>query len=54
MRQRIRDTAASRDLSDEEIKPVLKLKHREIAEFTDKHGVNLEWLLYKGGKGRIF
>jgi hypothetical protein len=45
MRQRIRDIAASRDLSDEEIKPVLKLKHHEIAEFTEKHGVNVEWLL---------
>jgi hypothetical protein len=52
MRQRIRDIAASRDLSDEEIKPVLRLKHREIGEFTEKHGVNLEWLLE--GKGRIF
>jgi hypothetical protein len=52
MRQRIRDIAASRDLSDDEIKPVLKLKHREIAEFTEKHCVNLEWLLE--GKGRIF
>jgi hypothetical protein len=52
MRQRIRDVAASRDLSDEEIKPVLTLKHLEIAEFTEKHGVNLEWLLE--GKGRIF
>ena len=52
MRQRIRDIAASRDLSDEEIKPVLKLKHHEIAEFTKKHGVNLEWPL--GGEGRIF
>jgi hypothetical protein len=44
--------AASRDPSDEEIKPVLKLKHQEIAEFTEKHGVNLEWLLE--GRGRIF
>jgi hypothetical protein len=52
MRQRIRDIAASRDLSDEEIRPVLKLKHHEIANFTEKHGVNLEWLLE--GKGRIF
>ena len=52
MRQRIRDIAASRDLSDEEIKPVLKLKHHEIAEFTEKYGVNLEWLLE--GKGRVF
>ena len=49
VRQRIRDIAASRDLSDEEIKPVLKLKHHEIAEFTEKHGVNLEWLL----EGRV-
>jgi hypothetical protein len=52
MRQRIRDIAASRDLSDEEIRPVLKLKHHEIGNFTEKHGVNLEWLLE--GKGRIF
>jgi hypothetical protein len=52
MRQRIRDIAASRDLSDEEIKPVLRLKHREIGEFAEKHGVNLGWLL--GGKGRLF
>jgi hypothetical protein len=52
MRQRIRDIAASRDLSDEEIKPALTLKHHEIANFTEKHGVNLEWLLE--GKGRIF
>ena len=52
MRRRIRDIAASRDLSDEEIKPVLRLKHEEIASFTEAHGVNLEWLLE--GKGRIF
>jgi len=52
MRRRIRDIAASRDLSEEEIKPVLTLKHHEIAKFTEKHGVNLEWLLE--GKGRIF
>jgi hypothetical protein len=48
----LRDIAASRDLSDEEIRPVLKLKHHEIANFTEKHGVNLEWLLE--GKGRVF
>lgn len=52
MRQRIRELAASRDLSDEEIKPVLRLKHQEIAEFTEQHGVNLEWLLE--GRGRVF
>jgi hypothetical protein len=52
MRQRIRDIAASRDLSDEEIKPALKLKHHDIAEFTEKHVVNLDWLL--GGGGQIF
>jgi hypothetical protein len=52
MRQRIRDIAASRDLSDEEIKPILRLKHHQIGEFTEKHGVNLEWLLE--GRGRVF
>jgi hypothetical protein len=52
MRQRIREIAASRDLSDEEIKPALTLKHHEIANFTEKHGVNLAWLLE--GKGQIF
>jgi hypothetical protein len=38
--------------SDEEIKPVLKLKHEEVGRFTEKHGVNLGWLLE--GKGHIF
>jgi hypothetical protein len=52
MRQRIKDIAASRDLSAEDIKGVMTLKHHEIAEFTEKHGVNIEWLLE--GKGRIF
>jgi hypothetical protein len=31
---------------------VLTLKHHEIGKFTEKHGVNVEWLLE--GKGRIF
>jgi len=44
--------AASRDLSDDEIKPALTLKHQHIGEFAEKHGVNLEWLLE--GKGRVF
>jgi hypothetical protein len=52
MRRRTRDVAASRDLSDEEIKPVLRLKHEEIGRFVEAHGVNLEWLLE--GNGRIF
>jgi hypothetical protein len=52
MRRRIRDVAASRDLSDEEIKPALTLKHQEIACFSDQHDVNIEWLLE--GTGRIF
>jgi hypothetical protein len=51
MRRRIRDIAASRDLSDEEIKPALTLKHHEIARFSERHGVRIEWLLE--GKGRI-
>jgi len=52
MRGRIRDVATSRDLSDEEIKPALTLKHQEIARFSEQHGVNIEWLLE--GKGRVF
>src|SRR5271155_1153609 len=52
MRRRIRDVAASRDLSDEQIKPALTLKHQEIARFSEQHGVSIEWLLE--GKGRIF
>jgi hypothetical protein len=52
MRQRIREVAALRDLSDEEIKPVLGLRHEEVGNFSEKHGVNLAWLLE--GRGRIF
>jgi hypothetical protein len=52
MRRRIRDIAASRNLSDEEIKPAPTLKHHEIGRFVEQHGVNIEWLLE--GKGRIF
>ena len=51
MRRRIRIIALFRDLSVEEIKPALTLKHHEIANFTEKHGVNLEWLLE--GRGPI-
>jgi hypothetical protein len=52
MRRRIKDIAASRDIPDDEIRPVLSLKHRHIGEFATKYSVNLEWLLE--GKGRIF
>jgi hypothetical protein len=52
MRQRIREIAASRGLSDEEIKPVWSLKHQRVAEFVEKHGVNFKWL-YEG-MGNIF
>jgi hypothetical protein len=45
MRQRIRKIATTRNLSDEEIKPVLRLKHQEIARFSETHGVNIGWLL---------
>jgi hypothetical protein len=45
MRQRIRKIATTRNLSDEEIKPALKLKHHEIARFSEAHGVNIGWLL---------
>jgi hypothetical protein len=52
MRRRIKDIAASRDIPDDEIRPVLSLKHRHIGEFAEKHGVNLGWLLE--GRGRVF
>src|SRR3984957_10273647 len=52
MRQRIRDLAASRDLPDDEIKSVLRLKHQEIGAFARKHSVSLAWLLE--GAGPIF
>jgi hypothetical protein len=52
MRQRIRDIAASRDLSDEEIKPALSLRHHKLIKFVEKHGINWQWLLE--GKGGIF
>jgi hypothetical protein len=52
MRQRIREIAASRDLSDEEIKPALSLRHEAVGEFVEKHDVNWPWLLE--GNGRIF
>jgi hypothetical protein len=52
MRQRIKEIAASRNLSEEKIKPALTLKHHEIARFSERHGVNLEWLLE--GRGSIF
>ena len=52
MRQRIRELAASRDLPDDEIKSVLRLKHQEIGAFAIKHSVSLAWLLE--GAGPIF
>ena len=42
----------SRDLSDEGIRPALTLRHQKIAQFSERYGVNLEWLL--AGTGRIF
>jgi DNA-binding transcriptional MerR regulator len=52
MRKRINIVALLRGLSVEEIKPVLTLKHSQIAKFTEERGVNLEWLLE--GRGRVF
>jgi hypothetical protein len=42
----------SRDLSDEEIRPALTLRHQKIAQFSEPYGADLEWLL--AGTGRIF
>jgi hypothetical protein len=50
MRQRIREVAVSRGLSEEDIKPALTLKHRHIAEFSKSYSVSLAWLFE--GKGR--
>jgi hypothetical protein len=52
MRGRIREVAASRGLSDDDIKRALTLRHRHVAEFTEKHGVKLDWLL-EGRGARI-
>jgi hypothetical protein len=52
MRQRIREVAAMRPLSDDEIRPALGLRHQHIGEFCEAHGVNLEWLLE--GEGEMF
>jgi hypothetical protein len=46
------DSRSGSGSSVEEIKPVSTLKHYQIAKFTEKHGVNLEWLLE--GRGRAF
>jgi hypothetical protein len=51
MRMRIMDVARSRSLTDEEIRPALTLKHHEIARFSERHGVSIEWLL-EGRAGR--
>jgi hypothetical protein len=45
MRLRIKEFAASRDIPDDEIRPVLSLRHRHIAEFATTYNVSLDWLL---------
>lgn len=52
MRQRIKQVAVARDIPDDEIQPVLSLKHRHVAEFATNHGVNFAWL-YEG-TGEMF
>jgi hypothetical protein len=52
MRQRIREVAASRNLSEQEIKPALSLKHDKLVLFVEKYGINWPWMLE--GVGRIF
>jgi hypothetical protein len=51
IRGRIRDFTAARDLSAEDIKPAMTLKHFELATFAETYSVSVEWLLT--GKGRI-
>jgi len=45
MRRRIKEFAASRDIPDYEIRPVLSLRHRHIGEFATTYNVSLDWLL---------
>jgi hypothetical protein len=52
MPQRIREVAALRTLSDDEIRPALGLRHQPIGEFCEANGVNLGWLLE--GAGEMF
>jgi len=49
MRRRIKEFAASRDIPDDEIRPVLSLRHRHIAEFATTYNVSLQWLLEGAG-----
>lgn len=52
MRQRIREVAALRTLHDDDFRPALSLRHRQIGEFCEAHGVSLDWLLE--GQGEMF
>jgi hypothetical protein len=52
MRQRIREVAALRILSDDEFGPALRLMHQHIREFCEVHGVNLGGVLE--GEGEMF
>lgn len=49
MRQRIRTIAASRGLSDDDIKPAMTLKHEAIGAFCRTYKVRVEWLLEGSG-----
>ncbi len=52
IRARIKDVAASRGLSDAQIKQAMTGKHFYVFRFAEEHGVNLDWLI--AGEGRIF
>ena len=49
MRQRIHDIAASRGLSEDDIKPAMTLKHEAIGAFCRTYAVRAEWLLEGSG-----
>jgi hypothetical protein len=51
-RARVTTFAEKNSIPKSELAWLGRLKHLEIANFTEKHGVNVEWLLE--GKGRIF
>ena len=44
--------AALRTLHDDDLPPALSLRHRHIGEFSEAHGVSLDWL--QEGAGEMF
>ncbi|WP_316196868.1 hypothetical protein [Bradyrhizobium sp. SZCCHNS3053] len=52
IRHRIKEVAASLNLSTYEIRPALTLQSRKVCSFIQEHGISADWLLT--GEGRVF